>query len=80
MNNSPKIAIKQSCKIKVEAGEKYFWCSCGYSKNQPFCDGSHKGTDFSPYEYLAEETKIVGFCGCKYTKKTPFCDGSHKEL
>ncbi len=63
---------------EVEAGKTYFWCACGSSKNQPFCDGSHKGTDFSPVKYEASESKQVRFCGCKATQKQPLCDGSHR--
>ena len=64
--------------IEVESGKSYFWCSCGQSKKQPFCDGSHKGTDFTPLKYQATATKKVYFCGCKQTKTQPLCDGSHK--
>jgi len=63
--------------IKVEVGKTYFWCACGRSKNQPFCDGSHSGTDFIPTIYKAEQSKNIFFCGCKQTNKAPFCDGSH---
>lgn len=63
--------------IDVEAGKAYFWCSCGKSSTQPFCDGSHKGSDFVPFKYDATETKKVFFCGCKATAGQPLCDGSH---
>ncbi|WP_232325192.1 CDGSH iron-sulfur domain-containing protein [Microbulbifer agarilyticus] len=59
-------------------GERYFWCVCGKSESQPFCDGSHKGSDFSPVKYEATENKKVFFCGCKQTGTPPLCDGSHK--
>jgi len=62
---------------EVEAGKSYFWCSCGKSQKQPFCDGSHKGSEFSPVKYVAEKSRQVFFCGCKSTQKAPFCDGSH---
>jgi len=65
--------------VDVESGESYFWCSCGQSAAQPFCDGSHKGTDFKPVKYQAEESKKVFFCGCKATASQPTCDGSHKQ-
>jgi CDGSH-type Zn-finger protein len=68
------------CKVDVEAGKDYYWCSCGKSKNQPFCDGSHKGTDFKPEKYTATESKAVYFCGCKQSLKGALCDGSHKKL
>ena len=63
--------------VEVEAGEAYFWCSCGRSASQPFCDGSHKGTDFVPQKYEASESGKVFFCGCKATANAPLCDGSH---
>jgi glycyl-tRNA synthetase alpha chain len=58
----------------------YYWCSCGQSKNQPFCDGSHKGSDFSPMAWTADADKRAFFCSCKHTKNSPLCDGSHKAL
>lgn len=64
----------------VEAGRSYFWCACGRSKTQPFCDGSHKGTEFSPVKYVAEESKRVFFCGCKMTGNPPLCDGTHNKI
>jgi len=64
--------------VEVEAGKRYFWCACGRSQKQPFCDGSHKGTTFTPVKYTATDAKKVFFCGCKTTKSQPLCDGSHK--
>lgn len=64
--------------VEVEAGKNYFWCSCGKSNKQPFCDGSHKGSEFTPVKYTAETSKKVFFCGCKSTGNQPICDGSHK--
>ena len=58
----------------------YWWCACGRSKAQPFCDGSHKGTGFSPLKYTADENKTVYFCACKQTHNPPFCDGTHNSL
>lgn len=66
--------------MDVEAGKDYWWCSCGQSKNQPFCDGSHKGTTFSPVKWTAGESRKVAFCTCKQTGKSPICDGTHKAL
>ena len=63
----------------MEEGKSYYWCSCGQSKKQPFCDGSHKGTEFTPVAYKAEETKKMFFCACKQTNNQPFCDGSHNK-
>lgn len=64
--------------VEVEEGKKYSWCSCGKSEKQPFCDGSHKGSEFSPVRFTATESKKVFFCGCKLTASQPMCDGSHK--
>ena len=66
--------------IEVVKGKSYYWCACGYSKNQPFCDGSHKGSIFNPVAYKAEETKKMFFCTCKQTNNQPFCDGSHNKI
>ena len=63
--------------IVAEEGKSYFWCTCGKSSKQPFCDGSHKGTEFTPLAYKAEESKKVFFCTCKQTDDQPLCDGSH---
>ena len=65
--------------VEVESGRAYFWCSCGLSKRQPFCDGSHKDTAFTPVKYVATESKKVFFCGCKASAKQPLCDGSHNK-
>ena len=64
--------------IDVEAGKDYFWCACGRSDSQPFCDGSHKDTGFTPVKYSATEDGKVFFCGCKTSGNQPLCDGSHK--
>jgi CDGSH-type Zn-finger protein len=77
---SAVIAQKAPYPVSVEAGKSYWWCACGQSKRQPFCDGSHKGSEFSPQEYKADAAKTVYFCGCKNTKGSPLCDGSHKAL
>ncbi len=76
----PVIAQKAPYKVDVEAGKTYFWCSCGLSKGQPFCDGSHKGTGLAPLKYEATATGPAYFCGCKHTAKAPLCDGSHARL
>ena len=79
-NNLPKIAAKSPFVIEVKAGSKYFWCSCGLSSKQPFCDGSHKGSGMKSVAFEANEDKMIYFCGCKQSKNGVFCDGSHKEL
>jgi CDGSH-type Zn-finger protein len=63
--------------IDVDAGKIYWWCSCGRSASQPFCDGSHKGSEYAPVKYTASETGRLWFCACKKTRSPPLCDGSH---
>lgn len=65
--------------VEVESGKSYFWCSCGSSRKQPFCDGSHAGSGFTPVKFTATESKTAFFCGCKITASQPLCDGSHKK-
>lgn len=77
---APIIAQKAPYAIEVEAGKKYFWCACGRSQKQPFCDGSHRGSSFTPQAVVFEESKTVYFCGCKHSKSVPFCDGSHRRI
>ncbi len=77
--DQPERASDTPFAIEVEAGKSYYWCACGKSANQPFCDGSHKGTSFNPMKYDATESKRVFFCGCKATSNQPLCDGSHKQ-
>ncbi|CAN0073643.1 unnamed protein product [Chrysoparadoxa australica] len=77
---SPKIAAKEPKPIELEAGKTYAWCACGQSTNQPFCDGSHKGSEFSPSVFKAEESKTVYMCMCKHTGNKPYCDGTHKQV
>lgn len=76
----PIIAAKNPVKVDLEAGKDYFWCACGQSKNQPFCDGSHAGTDVSPVKFTAEKAGPAALCQCKATGNQPFCDGSHAQL
>ncbi|MCB1700420.1 MAG: CDGSH iron-sulfur domain-containing protein [Pseudomonadales bacterium] len=75
--DQPKRASDTPFPIEVEAGKAYFWCACGLSQNQPFCDGSHKDSGFSPVRFDADKTGKVYFCGCKATANQPLCDGSH---
>jgi CDGSH-type Zn-finger protein len=78
--SEPVVAAKAPIGVAVEAGKDYWWCTCGRSARQPFCDGSHKGTAFGPQKYSAGESKTVYFCACKATRNAPLCDGSHKAL
>ena len=80
MTDAPKIAQTAPFPVEVEEGKTYFWCACGQSQKQPFCDGSHKGSDFSPVKYTAEKTGKVFFCGCKQSSRQPLCDGSRNKL
>lgn len=80
MTTAPKIAQKAPFPVDVEEGKTYFWCSCGQSANQPFCDGSHQGSDFAPKKFEAEKTGKVFFCGCKASGNGALCDGSHAKL
>lgn len=76
----PHIAQKAPYPVEVEAGKSYFWCACGESKKQPFCDGSHQGGDFKPVKWKAPDSKSVYFCGCKHSANQPLCDGTHRRL
>ena len=80
MTDQAKIAQKAPYATDVEAGKTYYWCACGRSKNQPFCDGSHQGTGFEPVSFTAEKAETVYLCGCKQTTGQPFCDGTHQKL
>ena len=72
----PIIAAKTPTKVELETGKDYYWCRCGRSKSQPFCDGSHKGTKFAPMKFTIERrVKEINLCGCKLSKEKPFCDG-----
>ena len=77
---TPQIAQRSPYAVEVEAGKTYFWCACGGSKNQPFCDGSHKGTEFAPVAWKAAQAGRAFFCGCKNTKNQPMCDGTHAKI
>lgn len=78
--SDPIIAQKAPFPVTLEAGKTYWWCACGKSRKQPFCDGSHKGSEFKPVEYHAQADGTAWFCGCKRSQKGALCDGSHKKL
>ena len=77
---NPIIAAIAPKKVSLNQGEEYYFCSCGRSNNQPFCDGSHAGTDFKPKAFTAQESGDAYLCQCKHTANSPFCDGSHKQF
>ncbi|MFT5462415.1 MAG: CDGSH-type Zn-finger protein [Planctomycetota bacterium] len=77
--SEPEIANKMPAVLELEPGT-YHYCACGRSKGQPYCDGSHAGTEFTPMQFVIEEKKRVALCQCKRTGNAPFCDGSHSKL
>jgi len=79
MKEEPAVPSKTPAVLQLEPGE-YWWCSCGRSKGQPFCDGSHKGSSFVPEKVLIEETKKVALCNCKHSGNGAMCDGAHSSL
>jgi CDGSH-type Zn-finger protein len=80
MMNAPEIAAKAPFAVDVIAGTDYWWCACGRSRAQPFCDGSHAGTGIEPVKYSATASRTVWFCGCKHAARAPLCDGTHRQL
>ncbi len=76
----PVVARKAPYPVEVEAGKTYFWCACGRSARQPFCDGSHKATSILPERWVAPDSGRVVFCGCKASAKHPLCDGTHNRI
>ena len=78
--SEPEIGGRAPIAVEVEAGKSYWWCACGRSKTQPFCDGSHNVTSFTPIEFKAAKRGKVFFCTRKRSAKKPTCDGSHKKL
>ena len=71
---------KQPLVVDLEAGKEYWWCACGRSATQPFCDGSHKGSGFTPKKFVVQRNERAWLCVCKTSKNSPFCDGSHNKL
>ena len=80
MTDRPEFGGRMPMPIEVTAGETYWWCACGRSKRQPFCDGSHEGTSFTPLEWVADRTRRLLMCTCKRTARAPICDNSHLKL
>lgn len=77
--DEPVIADRKPCILELEPGT-YWWCRCGRSKTQPWCDGSHQGTSFAPLKLEVKESTRMALCNCKHTKHEPMCDGSHSRL
>ena len=78
--SKPKIADRKPIKVELSKGDEQFWCACGLSSNQPYCDDSHRTTDITPVKFVAEETGDAYLCMCKHTKNPPYCDGTHATL
>ena len=77
MTKQAIVAKKGPYAVTVEEGKKYWWCACGRSQNQSFCDGSHKNTGFESVKFVAEKSGMMVLCGCKRTKNQPCCDDTH---
>ncbi len=80
MSDEPIAAQLGPYQVELEEGKRYFWCKCGRSENQPFCDGKHSGTSFVPFVFTAETTETAYYCQCKQTGNAPKCDGTHKNV
>lgn len=80
MAADPIVAQKGPYQVELEEGQEYFYCRCGRSKTQPFCDGSHEGTGIEPLAFTAPSTGTFNICGCKATDDEPFCDGTHNMI
>lgn len=80
MSSEPVVAQKSPYAVEVEAGTTYYWCACGRSAKQPFCDGTHKDCEIRPVKFTADKSGTVYLCGCKQTGNAPYCDGTHKNL
>jgi CDGSH-type Zn-finger protein len=80
MDLPDNLFFNEPFKVELTAGETYWWCTCGRSMSQPFCDGSHEGTTYQPKEFVAQASGEAWLCGCKQTGNAPFCDGSHENV
>ena len=78
--DKPIIVDNKPLEIELNSNQTYYWCSCGKSEKQPFCDGSHEGTHFTPTPFTPKKSEKVFVCQCKHTKTPPYCDGSHAKL
>lgn len=78
--DKPQIADRSPIAVELEGGKDYFFCACGLSAKQPFCDGSHKGTDFTPLRFSTEQSGEKWLCRCKHSGNLPYCDGTHKKV
>ncbi len=78
--DKPVVAGKSPIPVELKKGETYYWCTCGRSSSQPFCNGAHQGTSFEPMAFTAEKDETAYLCACKHTKNPPYCDGSHLNL
>ncbi|MEL1133673.1 CDGSH iron-sulfur domain-containing protein [Desulfitobacterium sp. THU1] len=78
--DTPVIAQKTPIPVELKKGEEYYYCTCGKSATQPFCNGAHQGTSFEPMAFKAEEDGTAYLCACKHTKNPPYCDGTHESL
>ncbi|WP_193213550.1 CDGSH iron-sulfur domain-containing protein [Luteolibacter marinus] len=79
MAEEPRVCDNKPIGLEVEPGV-HWWCSCGHSSHQPFCDGSHKGTGMQPVKFETTAKTTVWWCLCKHTKTPPLCDGTHKKF
>lgn len=80
MAEEPKVAQLGPYQVELQAGQEYWWCGCGKSQSQPFCDGAHKGTGIRPTGFNPETTGVYNLCGCKASDDKPYCDGAHNML
>ncbi len=78
--DKPIVADNKPVQVTLEEGKTYYFCACGRSEKQPFCDGSHRGTDFVPLKFTADKTRGAWLCACKQTRTAPFCNGAHRHV